>query len=374
MQTVRAAATFALAAAIWIPAWAGSDSDRVRPGLSEPVTVMTRNLYLGTDLFPIFRAFDEIPPGTSQEEIAETVAARAYEARQTVDLTDFERRAAVIADEIAEHEPDLVGLQEVALWRSGPLQLDEMGVKNAYMVDYDFEAILMAALDERDLDYRVAARQNEADIEVPSVGANGEAPRDIRVTLRDVVLVEESLEILDTGQAHYRNQYTLHGPGSDIELTRGYAWADVASDGERFRFINTHLEVRDAALGFQQARELAMGPGSIATPVIVVCDCNSDPLRLTRSAAYRALTSYGFTDEWITLPNAGRGATCCVDNALTETSGDVLDSRVDFVFAKAGGRVRATDGALLGHPVGVPAEERPSDHAGVVLTIRSTDD
>jgi len=374
MQTVRAASTLALAAAIWIPAAAGSDAGCTRPGLSEPVTVMTRNLYLGTDLFPIFRAFDENPPGTPQSEVAEAVAVRTYEARRTVDLTDFAHRAALIADEIVDHEPDLVGLQEVALWRSGPLELDRMGETNATQVDYDFEAILLDALAARDVDYRVAVRLDEADLEVPSMGPDGEDPRDVRITLRDVVLVRDGVELIDTGSAHYYNQYTLPAPGGGIELTRGYQWVDVDSDGGRFRFINTHLEVRDSLIGGAQARELATGPGSVATPVIVVCDCNSDPLRLRRGSAYRALLAAGFADQWLTLGSREPGETCCVVNALTESGGQVLDSRVDFVLARAGVRVRAVSGAVLGQPWGVPATDRASDHAGVVLTLRSVDD
>lgn len=373
MQTVRAATTLALAAAIWISAAVGSDPGRSRPGLADPVTVMTRNLYLGTDLFPVFRTFDEIRPGTPEREVAEAVAARTYEARRTVDLTDFTHRADVIADEIAAYEPDLIGLQEVALWRSGPLELDEIGEPDATRVDYDFEAILLEALEERDVDYRVAVRLDEADLEVPSMGPDGEDPRDVRITLRDVVLVREDVEVLDTGRAHYHSQYALPAPDGGIELTRGYQWVDVDSEGGRFRFINTHLEVRDSLVGFEQARELATGPGSIATPVIVVCDCNSDPLRLRRSAAYRALTSAGFADQWLTLRSHGPGDTCCVDDALTESAGEVLDSRVDFVFARAALRVRALSGALLGHPHGVPAADRASDHAGVVLTLRSVE-
>lgn len=374
MQTYRVAASLALAAAIWIPAAAGSEAGCTRPGLSEPVTVMTRNLYLGTDLFPIFRAFDETPPNASASEVAATVAARAHEARQTVDLTDFTHRAALIADEITAHEPDLVGLQEVALWRSGPLEPDRIGEPNALTVDYDFERILLDALDARDVDYRVAIRLDEGDIEVPSIGPDGEDPRDIRITLRDVVLVKEGLETLDTGSAHYLNQYTLPAPGGGIELTRGYTWVDVAGDGGRFRFINTHLEVRDSIIGAAQARELAIGPGSVATPVIVVCDCNSDPLRLRRGSAYRALQAAGFADQWLTLGSHQPGDTCCVDDALTESAGAVLDSRVDFVMARAGVRVRALSGALLGRPGGIDAEDRASDHAGVVLTLRSVED
>ena len=47
--------------------------------------------------------------------------------RAIVDDTDFTVRAGLLADEIVATEPDLIGLQEVAWWRHGPLQLDKVG-------------------------------------------------------------------------------------------------------------------------------------------------------------------------------------------------------------------------------------------------------
>jgi hypothetical protein len=78
----------------------------------------------------------------------------------------------LLADEIAAARPDLVGLQEVALWRHGPLQLDKIGQLNATEVDYDFLAILLGDLSNSGISYAVASIQQESDVEAPAFTGN----------------------------------------------------------------------------------------------------------------------------------------------------------------------------------------------------------
>ena len=91
------------------------------------LTVMTWNVYYGTDPMPVLLA----PP-----ESVPFVAARAWAlARQT----DFPERAGAIARAIAVRRPHLIGLQEAALWRiQSPGDLVLGGDVPATTVVYDF--------------------------------------------------------------------------------------------------------------------------------------------------------------------------------------------------------------------------------------------
>ena len=73
------------------------------------LNVMSRNIYLGADLGPILQAPDVNSAVDAGGEIA-----------NQVDATNFPLRAQALAQEILTKNPDLVGLQEVALWRTGP--------------------------------------------------------------------------------------------------------------------------------------------------------------------------------------------------------------------------------------------------------------
>ncbi len=81
----------------------------VHAGNSErAVKVATYNMYLGADFADIFGA-------TSQFELVSEVA-EAYTDMQAGNVPE---RIDEIADQIASGAPEVVGLQEVALWRFG---------------------------------------------------------------------------------------------------------------------------------------------------------------------------------------------------------------------------------------------------------------
>ncbi len=87
---------------------------------------MTRNLYLGADLTPAVEA-------TTPEALA---AANGKILREVV-ANDFPTRAKGLANEILRTRPDLVGLQEVALWQTTPLSAA------ATPVNYDYLELLL---------------------------------------------------------------------------------------------------------------------------------------------------------------------------------------------------------------------------------------
>ena len=80
-------------------------------GDDRPATVMSRNLYLGADLAPIFQA---IPTGNP-----ELIGAAVFEVYGNALNSNIPGRAKAIAQEIASNQPELVGLQEVVVW-TGP--------------------------------------------------------------------------------------------------------------------------------------------------------------------------------------------------------------------------------------------------------------
>ena len=358
-------------------------------GSREPttVTVMTRNIYLGGDITRPIRA----AVGRTGRDALLALGHANHELREIVDRTDFHVRAGLLANEIASTRPDLIGLQEVAMWRSGPLELDHVGQPNATVVDYDYLQLLQAALQDRDVGYDVVPVQQESDVEAPAftgdplTGSAGSA-EDVRLTLSDVILRRTSspVEISARGGGQYRQRIQLTLGGGSYAFVRGFAWADVTSGSARFRFVTTHLESQSADVALAQARELASGPASAsATPTVVVCDCNSDPAddairpgdTVARSSTYDLLTGLSFRDAWLEQAGgSGRGFTATFGELVNDPSAAALTRRLDLVLARDAGkvRIRARGGAITGAETTDrdPATGLwPSDHAGVVVQL-----
>src|SRR5689334_8414443 len=127
------------------------------------VAVLTQNLFLGTGLTDAFTA-------TSGPQL--TAAATRDWAH--VLTTDFPARAAALAGEIAQARPDVVGLQEVSLWRDqAPGDALTHPAPDAAHVDFDYLAILLGALRARGVAYESATTATGADLEFPYVGPAG---------------------------------------------------------------------------------------------------------------------------------------------------------------------------------------------------------
>ena len=360
-----------------------------RPARPPSVEVMTRNIYVGVDVTRPLDAAD----GLTGLEALLAVAHEAHAMEETLEQTNFGVRARLLARELAREKPDLVGLQEVATWRSGPVQLTpgEVGVPNATHVDADYLRILLRALRQAGSPYRAVAVQQEADVEVPSfLGTPGDPgdpitdAEDVRVTVSDVVLkrVGSDVRILKSGGGQYDAGLQVDLAGVSISFVRGFAWVNAKVDGRKFRFITTHLEAFGSALALAQAQELLAGPAARRGHTIMVGDFNSDPLDdsvddsgVMHRAAYRAVRAAGFFDAWLKWAPAEEGWTSGLSETVDDDSAAGFDHRIDFVFARSGAdkpfRVRSGD------VTGDRLRDRdpatglwPSDHAGVVMGLR----
>lgn len=336
------------------------DDDGTDVGASAEVTVMTRNVYLGADIFRITTA-------SSPQELP-VIAAQIF---GIMEANDFRARAGALATEIEEANPHLVGLQEVEMYRIQDPSDYIMGNTsvNATEVHIDFLAVLLDSLDARGLSYSVASQVENADVELPAARSASEF-FDIRMTDRDVILARSDVNTGNAGAAGFGVTVPFElASGDTIWFERGYTWVDASVDGADLVFVNTHLEVSSggqlAFIQTAQANQLINQFGTTA-PVVLVGDFNTEP----GESPYGVLTST-FTDAWTELGTGGEGLTCCHPEMLFESRD--LYSRIDLILYQ--GDIDVLSAEVVGDD---PADRTsgglwPSDHAGVVATLRITD-
>jgi hypothetical protein len=335
------------------------------------ITVMTRNLFLGADLAPAIGA-----PGIPE---AVDGAGVIWNEMQS---TRFPDRARPLAREIKRSKADLVGLQEVALWRvqipsdlGGP-PVNPNGT-SATQVEQDFLAILKRELKRVGAKYRVVVVQREFEAELPvdvdgsdTTGGLFGADFDARLTMRDVILARRNSKVKlgKTRRGHFDTRYEPSVGGLQIPVDRGWASVEARLKGKRFRFVNTHLEAfGDPKIREAQAKELTRGPLKTGKQVILVGDLNSgvarhnEPERPGDDLAFRALTRFGMKDN-------GAVQSCCYDNLFDPNA--VFDHTVDHVLSKPG--LKKTRASVTGDDAGQRTASGlwPSDHGGVVSTLR----
>jgi hypothetical protein len=337
---------------------------RVAPG---NLTVMTQNLYLGADMQPLARAARTGDPSALVN--AGSVAWAA------VVQTDFPTRAEALAHEIEQARPLLIGLQEVSLYRTGPVDSSSGNPPNADEVKYDYLKILCQRLKERSLPYRPVAVTVNFDVEFPGVTAEG--LRNIRLTDRDVILAltgpgRTGLKLSNVQTANFTRNVSLPigQTGLSVPLTRGWGSVDVTTaDGKTLRFANTHLEPYDNGVQAFQGEELLNGPAKTDLPLILLGDFNTRADG-TGTPTYNNLIRAGFKDAWsVTHPNEpGYTFGHLPDLSNTTTDGFLIE-RIDLVLFR--GALDALDADVVGEelPDRTPSGLWPSDHAGVVAAL-----
>jgi endonuclease/exonuclease/phosphatase family metal-dependent hydrolase len=380
IRTVALALVVALAA---LAAFAGVVQAKPKPAKPKgtEVTVMTRNLYLGADLTPAIQSTSIGGFIEANGEIFRTVVA-----------SNFPVRAKGLAQEILEQEPDLVGLQEAALWRTAPPSLLALKAPpSATTVKYDFLAELLKQLNKKGATYRAVVVNDEFDFEAPANydGQPGGGPGpgllenaeiNGRLTMRDVILarVGAGVHTSNPQMGHYAHLLVVKVAGTaEVPVTRGWTSIDATVRGSRkFHFVNTHFEAFDPetavpSIRAQQASEL-VGPGGAADPsnrlpVILLGDLNSDvktEVKPGDGQAYRVVTGAGYRERAADKPLG-----CCIESAdLKGGSVSQMNHKVDHILTDAPKQVKLVSSAVTGRQK--HSGWWDSDHAGLASVLR----
>ena len=345
---------------------AGHDNGRHR---GSEVDVMTRNLYLGAVLDPAVEA-------TTPEQLA---AADGAILREVV-ANDFPTRAKGLANEILRTKPDLVGMQEVALWQSTPLS------PTATPVNYDYLELLLNQLNKGPgTPYRVVEVQKEFDLEAPAdmneVPGDGPLPGFStaeligHLTMRDVILAHNGVHTWDAEGANFHTLLELPILGQPKPIARGWTATDARVRGSGpFRFVNTHLESFHPLIRKAQADEL-VAPGGPATgdlPVVLVGDLNSDDDTVSGAdtLAYNDLLAAGLVERSTDDPLG-----CCLNSSLLSVNGGGMpsdfDHQVDHVMTPNPDEITLKNSIVTGlDPVNGFWD---SDHAGLFSALNLDD-
>ncbi len=367
------------------------------------LTVVSQNLYLGGDIFSVVAA-------TSAEE----AAVATYDLWQFVQSTNFPARAKVLAAGIAAQNPDVIGLQEVAIWRTGDpaVCLGDLAAINTPLAGntvYDFLDLLQAELRALGQSYDVARSTQSFDAELCAFKpGSGAAPIDVRYTDRDVILVRSGLTTANAAGGLYQVfiPFPIPGtgdPGVSVPDHRAWNVVEVQKAGQWYRVFETHLEIQEIpqAQPYGYVFQLAQAGELVATqvkprgavapmPTLLLGDMNTQaeqpggsPLRTTYNFLAQGLpfpdvtvvpwwptalvgTVSPLADAW-TQANPGQpGLTWGFDDDL---QGGTMSQRIDLVLGwGAGAASMQVFGGTATTATTPPLHG--SDHLGVAATMQ----
>jgi hypothetical protein len=371
---------------------------------SAEIDVMTQNQYLGADLTPIIAA------GSAQPFDPVAFNAAVVTALSKVAANLPQQRFAALAGLITKRGPHLVGLQEVFRYDCQGPGCADPAIAGA------FNDHLQGTLDSLGGAYVVKATVKNLDLTLPVVTSTGQAL--VTVIDRDVILARSDIasavapvpfNAICTYPSMDGCNYDVVGEvslgGATVRIERGFVGVDASVDDEIYRFVNTHLEVREPAAGnpysrivqAAQAYQLLLtvqGTTPTDRKLLVVGDINSDPRDEILSVPpplqpllgtdeivppYLQFSNAQFTDTWTLRPgaNTGNGAplagfSCCQDEDLGNHQ-SVHYERIDIIFSQTLPR-RVQSARLLGESIADKTWPKglglwPSDHSSVAARL-----
>jgi Endonuclease/Exonuclease/phosphatase family len=229
------------------------------------------------------------------------------------------------------------------------------------------------------------------DVEFPADTTPGDVEEDpdldIRLTDRDVILArtdlpKSQLKLSNVQEANFATNasFPIGDTGQSVTIDRGWGSVDAKVEDGSFRFINTHLEQEGFFNQVQvaQGNEILSGPANTNLPVILAGDFNSRADE-TGTHTYRNLINAGFSDAWSVTHPGELGNTWGHEEDLLNKKVN-LTQRLDLVLFRDGNLADGLPDGLCASDADVVGDELtdrirpsglwPSDHAGVVATLR----
>jgi endonuclease/exonuclease/phosphatase family metal-dependent hydrolase len=305
-------------------------------------------------------------------------------------------RAKGLAQEIKTTQPDVVGLQEAALWRTEPCDKNPLP-PSATTTRYDFIASLLREVNRGKKLYRLAVVKPEFDFEVwantdgneSTAGPNCPMGSEIngRLTMRDAILVRKGVKVRSPRSGTFKTLLRVKPAGVNVDVTRGWTSIDATVRGKKLHFVDAHLEAFDNSpngnltnsdqtvgngeIRQAQAKELVASGGAARSklPVVLLGDLNSDvktEVKQGDGLAYRALLDAKFAERSTYVPLG-----CCLNADVLTTSGGGkradFDHKVDHVMTNAPKKVKLLSSTITGL---TPVDGFwDSDHAGVLSVL-----
>ena len=324
------------------------------------VKIMTQNIDEGTgEGYIVAALLGELPlPGAVDLTFLELNASH------------LQKRASLIAAQIAAQKPDIVALQEVSLWRTGP------DTQHAFTPIYDQLEYFVSDLLKLGVPYVVAGINTVEDITLAGnkIGA-------LRITEGNVLLVRADLRrpafYLSDVQPHiFKTVLNIGG----LQVPAGWISATVHKGNQQFLLAMVHLESTvpgyppATTVQVAQAQELIQALSGATLPVVICGDFNSDandnPSAPDFTPTADMIQTAGYTEAWKLLHPGDTGDTWPLyEDDLIPISfpGQTPVERIDLFFT-LGVSTLTVDQVLSPAPAGF-APPDGSDHVGVVATF-----